>query len=211
MKFSEIVRGTRSDEEVELPRFDGQPDDAPAMKVRVRALNALDEEQALSDARRRAKTEGVEDPKPGEPLYDLALMVETVAIAYLDPESPPNARTPFFDAGSDAVRKWYGREAIALLYELQQDYQDRVAPNVAKLSPYDFYNGILKLGDEDEQQARFFYYRCRPGLRWSFMRSMAVQQRSALMSKFSPGSPSETDTSQRPSASEPNIQTPPQN
>lgn len=209
MKFSDIARGTRGDEEVVLPRFEGQPEDAPAIKARVRALNGIEEEQALVAARKRAKNEGVDDPKPGEPLYDLALMVETVAIAYLDGDSPTDTRKPFFDTGSDAIRQWYGREGIAMLYGLQQDYQDRVAPNFAKLSPFEFYQGILKLGEESEESSRFFYSRLRPGLQWIFVRSLAVQQRNALMSKFSPGSPSETDTN--PTENATNNPTPPQN
>lgn len=203
MKFSDIARGTRGDEEVELPRFEGQSEDAPAIKARVRALNGIEEEQALTAARKRAKADGVEDPKPGEPLFDLALMVETAAIAYLDLESPTDARKPFFDTGADAIRQWYGREAITLLYEIQQDYQDRVAPTFAKLEPYDYYNGVLRLGEEDENSARFFYLRSRAGLRWNFTRSMAVQLRSVLTSKFSPGSPSESDSNSIAKSDEP--------
>lgn len=199
MKFSEIARGTRSDCEIELPRYDGQGDDAEPIRAPVRALNGIEEGMALSAARRHAIAEGVDAPATGEPIYDLALMVETIAIAVLDPESAKDARTPLFDGGPKQIRKWYGREAIALIYELQQDYQNRVAPTFAKLTPFEFFDGLETLGGEDEEKARRFFYRCRPGLRWIYMRSTAVQQRNAPSPKSADGSPSERSTTPRKS------------
>lgn len=192
MKFSDIARGTRSDEPIELPKFDGQAEDAPATVARVRALNGIEEEQALSAARKRAITQGISEPRAGEPLFDLALMVETIAIAVLDPESKEGARSLFFDGGGEQIRQWYGREAIALIYELQQEYQDRVAPTSKTVSTLEYFNGILVLGGEDEERARRFFYLCRPGLRWNFMRSTALQQVNSLTPKSEPGSSSAT-------------------
>lgn len=202
MKFSEIARGTRADEEVELPRFDGQAEDSPAINARQRALNGIEEETALSAARKRAIAQGVDNPQAGDPLFDLALMVETIAISTLDADSPTADRKPLFDGGADQIRTWYGREAITLIYELQQDYQDRVAPTLKKITPLEFYEGILTLGGEDEAKSRRFFILSRPSLRWTFTRSMAVQQRSALLLKFPPGSSSETSSNPSKSGSE---------
>ncbi len=191
MKFSEVARGTRSDEAIQLPRFNGQADESPAIVARVRALNGIEEELALSVARRRAEAQGIKEPTRGEPIFDFALMVETVAIAIVDPDSDPKSRKPFFDGGGDQIREWFGLEAVTLLYELQQDYQSRVSPTVYKLDGLEYLNGMMILGGEDEERARRFFYQSKPGLRWSYTRSMALLQVSSLTPKSESGSSSE--------------------
>jgi hypothetical protein len=190
MQFSKIVRGKRQDEVVDLPPYIGQPEDVPPIKSAVRALDALEEERALEAAAARAKSKGAKS-EPGDPIYDFALMVETIAIGYCDSESPPEARRPIFDGGPDQVREFFGREAITLLYEMQQDYQDKVAPTLKKLSPVEFYVGIQTLGGESEEEARRFFVRCNVGLRWTFMRSTALHLLSSLTHNSEPGSKSE--------------------
>jgi hypothetical protein len=191
MKFSDIVRGTRQDEELELPRIIGQAEDAPAPKCRVRALNGVEEELALAAAAKRAKAQGA-DAKVGDPIYDLALMYETIVLACVDPDSPSHARTPVFDGGADQARELYGRDAVTLVYSQQQFYQDRVAPQLGRLTPIDYTAGALVLGGEDENAALRFFLRCRPGLQWSFVRTLAVLQVNSLGRSLSSGSSSAT-------------------
>lgn len=187
MKFSEIVKGVRQDEVIELPHYIGQPPDAKPLECAVRALNDIEEERVLAAAVRRAKSQGADKAEPGDPLYDLALMVETIAIACLDKDSPTESRQPFFDKGSDQVREFFGREATALIYGKQQSYQDRVGPSIKRLGPIEYYGGFSILGGEDEREARDFFERCSVGLQWSYMRTMAVQLLSSLQPKSSSG------------------------
>lgn len=200
MRFAEIVKGTRQDIPVELPKFDGQPEDSPPLKCVVRALNGLEEEQVLASARRRAKSLGVDNPEPGEPLYELAQMCELIAVAYLDPDSPANARVPFFDGGSDQIRQWFSRESIVYLHEVQQHYQDQVAPTVAKLEPMQWAEGLAVLGGDDEKKALDFWCRCRPGLRLSYTRFTAKLSLTLQTLRSGIGSSSEEDSKNSPSS-----------
>jgi len=185
MKFSQISKGTRAEQQVTLPPPDGTEAPIPSL---VRALNGTEEGAALEHARAYAKARGVAEPRPGEPLYDLALMVETVAVAYLDPESPAAAREPLFDGGPDQLRQHYGREAITYLYEIQQAWQDEVSPSLKKLDAKGYVEALFKLGGPDEEDARVFFIRSLPGLRWSLARTMALQ----LVTSLSDSSPSGT-------------------
>src|SRR6266566_8978362 len=119
-KFSKVVLGKRAEKEVSLPSVDGGDETYPAV---MRPLDGLEEEDALVRARARAIAKGIENPKLGEPIYDMALMVETIAVSVLDIESPKDNREPFFDEGPEQVRA-YGREAISYIYQLQQTWQD---------------------------------------------------------------------------------------
>lgn len=186
MRFSEIIKGTRQYKQIELPPYIGQPPDQPNLTCCIRALNGLEEELALGAAVKRAKEQGAAKPEPGDPIYDLALMVEVIALACCDPDSPAATREPFFDGGPNQVRQYFGREATTLIYEIQQQYQDEVAPTYKRLGPIEYYGGLTTLGGEDEERARSFFVRCSPGLRWSYMRTSAVQ----LLTSLQPSSPS---------------------
>lgn len=181
-KFSKLARGSRGEKSAQIPSPD--PDGEP-ISVIVRAINAIEEEAVLVAARARAVGQGVADPKIGDPIYDLSVMVETIAAAYFDAESTASDRQKFFDGGADQVRE-YGREAVAYIYELQQAWQDEVAPTIKSLSTHEVVEAFTKLGGEDETQARDFFYRLRPGLRWNCMRSLAL----LLANSPTPSSPS---------------------
>jgi len=182
-KFSSIIKGTRATRQQELPQPIGASENAEPIKALVRALNGVEEAAALTSARADAVRAKVEKPGPGEPEYDLALMVHTIALAYMDPDDD---ETPIFDGGPDQVREHYGREAIAYLYEVQQAWQDDCAPTVAKLDPVSWITAVTVLGGPDEAEARSFFSKSRPGLQWSFVRSLALLH----VSSATPSSPS---------------------
>jgi hypothetical protein len=206
MRFSQIVKGIRQDKSIELPPYIGQPPDQPCMTCCIRALNDVEEELALGAAVKRAKDQGAAKPEPGDPIYDLALMVEVIALACCDPDSPTGARDPFFDGGPDQVRQHFGREATTLIYETQQQYQDDVAPTLKRLTPIEYYGGLHTLGGEDEERARSFFVRCSVGLRWSYMRTLAVQLLNSLQHSSASGTTSEangpTSNESQPTSSE---------
>lgn len=196
MKFSSITKGTRAELKTALPPPDGAGEAVPCV---IRALNGTEEDLALSRAREHAKAQGIADPKVGEPIYDLALMVETIAIGCLDPDSPEAAREPLFDGGAPQVRTAYGREAISFAYEQQQEWQDEVSPSIKKLDPKGYIDALFRLGGANEEDARAFFIRSGPGLRWSLLRTMALQLVTSLTARSESGSNSAaaTPTSRR--------------
>lgn len=190
MKFSAIVKGTRQDESVDLPPHISQDPETPPIKAVVRALNGIEEEFALANAAERARAQKAAKCESGDPIYELCLMVETVCAGFCDPDSPKTARVPLFDGGADQVREFFGREAITLMYSIQQEYQDRVAPTFKKLSPIEFFTGAQVLGGDDEQRARSFFVRCSVGLQWSYMRTLACQLVNSLAHSSTSGADS---------------------
>lgn len=190
-KFSSIVRGKRAEKDIMMPPVDGgDGSEVPALVV---ALDGIEEEEVLVRARERAIAHGIKEPKVGEPIYDLALMVETLAVAVLDVDSPVDNRQPFFDGGSDNVRS-YGREAIAYLYQLQQMWQEEVSPTVSKLDAAGTIDAMVKIGGPDEREARLFLERCSPGLLVNLARSMAALLYGSLMPSSPSGSSSASTT-----------------
>jgi len=186
-KFSTIARGVRAEKVAELPPPDGG--DGTGVPALVRALNGLEEERVLVAARARAIIGGVEKPELGEPVYDLAVMVEAIAAAYLDPDSPKDDRQPMFSDG-DEVRGAYGREAIAYMYELQKSWQDEVSPTIAKLDAKGYVDAIAKLASGERDEALVFFYRLEPGIRASLALTMASQLWSSLTDNSESGSTS---------------------
>jgi hypothetical protein len=186
-KFSTIARGTRGEKAMELPALDGG--DGLGIPCLVRALNGLEEEQLLVAARERAIAAGLTEPKIGEPIYDLAVMLETIARACLDPDSPKGARELMF-TDADEARAAYGREAIAYIYELQKAWQDEVSPTIGQMDAKGYIHALATMGGEDQEQAMLFFYRLEPGIRASFTRTMACQLWTSLTASSSSGSPS---------------------
>lgn len=205
-RFSQIIGGTRSEQSVELPPPDGVEANASApLRCALRPLSGTEEASALAAARDFAKSKGVERPGPGEPLYDLALMANTIVLGTVDIESPVEARTPFFDGGAGQLMAHYGREAIAYIYERHQAWQDQCAPGIKALSGPDFIEGILKLGSEDEEEAFGFFCQLRPALRWIYARSMAKTLVNSPSLKSLSGSGSESDGSSSKSEPKPSV------
>lgn len=198
-KFSKIVQGTQAEKPTEIPPVDGGD---KLVDVLLRPLDAIAEEDALYEARQRAISKGIIDPKPGEPIYDMALMVETISRGYLDVDSPKEKREPYFDGGADDVRN-YGREAIHYLYQLHQTWQDEVSPTISKLDAKQTIEAMIKIGAPNEREARSFLERCRPGLLVSLLRSMGILLFDSLTGSSSSGknSASATESSKSDTAS----------
>jgi hypothetical protein len=188
-KFSKVVLGTRAEKEVKIPAVDGGEESYTAL---VRPLDGLEEEEVLVRARSRAIEKGLTEPRLGEPIYDMALMVETIAVGVLDIESPKDARQPFFDEGAEQVRQAYGREAISYIYQLQQTWQDEVSPTLLKLDSKATVEAMITIGGPNEVEARRFLEQCRPGLLLSLARSMGMLLYDSLTPRSDFGKSSES-------------------
>lgn len=190
-KFSAILRGTRAECECELPASAG----GESQRFGVRPLNGLEEAEALRLARSDATEAGVSDPKPGDPVYDLALMVHTLAIGCVDIDSAKDARAPFFGGGAAEIRRHLSREEIVYLYAQHQAWQDEAAPTALRLTSEEMLVGVATMGGESDEDAARFFLRLRPGMQLSFTRFTARLAWSSLVPKSPPTSSAETNGS----------------
>lgn len=181
-KYADISRGPKGSRLVRVPfagsggafsvspegeLVHGQPD---GYDVAVRVLSNTEEADALGAARRRAIAKGLTDPKAGDQIYDLAVMVETCAIACLD----PNGSERFFES-ADQIWNELDRDTIAYIYQAQSAYADACSPRVRTLGPEEYIAGLAVLAGEDESASIRFFERCGPGLQWRFARTLACQ------------------------------------
>lgn len=188
-KFSQIVKGTRARRRVLLPLGDApamvpaltsdgasvvevSPDAVP---VDLRPLTSGEQAEVLSRAAADAKARGVTDPRDGNPIYDLAEMEHTLALACLDPDSPADAPRPFFDGGVEQIRSSpdLGRDRIAFLFAHFQQFQDECSPSLRKVDPAQMVASLDILGGDDDRMAQDFFGSMGLGLRWIYMRTLA--------------------------------------
>ncbi len=129
--------------------------EGPQIEVDLRVLEADLEEKVLVDARSDAIGRGVAEPKFGEPIYDLRLMLHTLLASCVDRDSPPTAPAPFF-ASVDEILGALDRERIAYLYTLQQVWQQDLSPTKhGTLTEEKILEIALNAADEDDP-LRFF-------------------------------------------------------
>jgi len=190
MKFSEIAEGISAESPVKVL---AKGKEIPA---RVRPLSAMEETDAVSSAIAFSRKKGAE-PKAGQPIYESALAAATVAMATLDDESPEGKREPFFDGGMDAALE-LDTDALAILFEQQQAFQEEKSPSFRAMSTNDLFRLLKEVVEKDDP---FFYRRISPATRWNLQRITGALLRSARVLKdwgFSPASPDGTSTSQTP-------------
>ena len=185
MRFSAIQKGTLARRSVDLP-IGGVP-----VPVDVRPLHGREEIEALSLARRYAIAKGLDNPKEGEPVYDLAVMAHVVLLAAVDHESPEGAPVPFFDHVDQVIE--LDRDRIQLLYEAQSEWQEETSPRRTKLTPEQYAGLVFALATEEGDGSADdpFLRRLPRATLVSCMRTMAVQ----LVSSRTPRSPTTASTS----------------
>jgi len=210
-RLSDLQAGTRAIHRVVLPlvntRAVGLPDlpelaeqraadaasnggdSAPAtVEVGLRILTGGETAGILERARAFARGKGVDDPKEGDPLYELGRMVHTILLAAVDPESPPGAATPFFASTSEILDSPHiGRDGIVYLAECQESWQDVCSPQVGKVSPDELLEYVGRLAADSTST---FFVSLRPGTRWSLARTTALLLLDSLTLRSASGSTS---------------------
>lgn len=183
MKFSQVVAGKRAERPITF-EFRGVTHTAL-----VRPLDAMEEGQALSRATAYAQEHKALEAKPGNPLFDLGLMSNIVALAYLDPESTENAREHYFDSVAQVMS--LDGELLQHLHARQEIWQQECSPTKANLAGTELLNALVKLA-EDETDSSFLSY--RPFTQLTLIRTTAAlclslpEARSRLISLFDPTS-----------------------
>jgi hypothetical protein len=205
-RWQQIRQGTRARHKVvlplggaPLPRIDVSPEGAilagPAegrsVEIALRPLASGEQAEILRLARADAVAGGIESPRNGDPLYDLAEMEHTLLLCCVDPDSPQDAPRPFFASiGEIRSSPDLGHDRIAYLFEQFQQFQDECSPQRRHVDLEEMMVAMLELGGEDEGSARRFFELLGPALRWIFVRSMAVQLRTSPTDKLPFSSPS---------------------
>lgn len=184
MKFSSIIKGVRAERKVEIPGF--FIEDKPVVAM-MRALSGAEEASVLRLALEGAVVKGVDKPTPGDPLYDFGVMANTLALSFLDTESPENDRKPFFDKGAEQVLADLPRETIVFLYERQVLWQGECSPYHRNLDGKELIAQVREVASSEDDLP----FTCmRPATRWIFTRTLARQLLNSLEPSSSSTSPS---------------------
>lgn len=163
MKFAGLTRSPRTRQlDIVLPGVD-EP-----VPVLVRALSALEEQQAVGFALTDAKAKGAVKAEAGEPLYDVAFWAKAVATAYVDSESADGA--PFFDGGVTQVLDKLPVDSIAYLFQEQQRWQEEVSPSFKTKSGDELVEAVRAIAS---QAGDVFFSRCSPSTQMLSARFMA--------------------------------------
>lgn len=192
-KFSEVVAGVRTRRAIKLPLPGAQVDPetkewtGPTASLEIRPLREDEHVEMLSRALAFAKKKGLEKPEDGDPIYERAKMVHTLAIACIDPDSSKTDPTPFFDGGVEQIltSEVMTPEVIGYLFLQQQLLQDEVSPLNSEMTPAEFMAAALTTAKGNYS----FFVNSRPAIQWSFMRTLASLHVDSVM-RSSPSSES---------------------
>lgn len=174
MRFSTIAKGTLATKPVTLPMGDTE------YPLAVRPLNGMESGDALERAAAYAKGKGVANPAVGDRLYDLGLMVHTIAIGCVCAD---DATLPFFDGGAEQILAHLDADRIAYLYEQHQAWQDECGVRANGITGGDFILKVMEVAnaraDEDPLAP------LRPSTRRAFERTLANLYVTSLQGKSS--------------------------
>jgi hypothetical protein len=180
--FSSLTRATRTRRiEIRLPGVE-QP-----VPVDVRAVSALEEQQAASFALGEARSKGAK-PEPGDAIYDTALWARIVSFAYLDIDGQNGA--PFFDAGPAQVLT-LPVDSIVTLFSEQQRWQEEVSPSFKARSAADLVQIVKNIAADSGE---VFFSHLSPSMQTASARFMAALLLSSPDSSWQHGLPATDST-----------------
>lgn len=170
-KFSSlpmIARGQRARlRDVECTTLGGAP-----FSCDLRILNAHEEQRVVAAACAASRDAGG-TAKEDDLVYQYAFAVEVVALAAVDPASPEDAPSKFFEDANE-VRTHLDRERILLLAEQQRRFQERVSPRRHSLTEEEFVSLVAACATAEEGEDLPFEILPRQS-RNLFVRRMALQ------------------------------------
>jgi hypothetical protein len=118
--------------------------------VDLRVLTGAEEVTVLQQATAFAIERGVENPKDGDTLYELAKMAETLALGVIDHDSPEDAPVVFFDGGAKQILDEIDGDRIAFLYGRWQVWQGQCSPRFANMTAEQFCEQVVKVTVSDD-------------------------------------------------------------
>lgn len=177
--FSQVQAGTRARKPIVLPLPGAQVDAAtgewvgPTIPLDVRVIRNDEYDDILTEARKFAVARGIEAPEDGDTLYERGKMIHTLALVCTDRESPNDAPRPFFDGGWEQIHKsdLLTPEVVGYLYLQWELFQEELNPLATDIKPETFLAAAVKTAGGDMA----FFVNSRPGTRWIFTRTLALQ------------------------------------
>lgn len=125
MRWGAVAKGRKARHVVELTDLTGTP--VPG-GVALVPLMYGDDAGVAEKALLFAKARGVESPKPGDPLYERGMMLFTVLLTALDPDSHEDRPEAFF-ASEEEILKTIDPDRVAMLFYQQREWQRLTSPN----------------------------------------------------------------------------------
>ena len=168
-------------------------------KFALRPLDAGEYRTTLRYAREFAQREGVKEPKPQDPLYELGLAHKTVELSCIDTDSPADRRTSFFGGGPAEIEAALGREELAYLFEAAELHQSECSP-VKNLTPGEMFTAMVKLVEEEAAGSTDFFLSLSPATRLRLLRTSARLALNSLKDRSSTSSLSDIFKSENESA-----------
>lgn len=169
MKFTNVVKGKRAEESIEVPGYKDEKGD-PFVIILV-PLTGLEYENACACARARALEKGVTTPGIGDPIYDLALMAFVIAVGCLDPDSPEEARTLSFESAIEVLDGLHP-ETIVYVHERHELHQMECSPHAHQIEGGEagLYAAVSEVAGPD---GRTTFMRWSPSMRLNYSLFMA--------------------------------------
>lgn len=133
VSYIDVAKGVQARKVVDL-RTIGMASTAESIKVALVPLLFDTDAEALEMAREYAKRHKVEDPKPGDPLYERGLMLYTVLLACVDVDSPLDKPEPFF-ADEKEITKYLDPDRVSVLFHQQRAWQSLISPLPKTMDP----------------------------------------------------------------------------
>lgn len=137
-RFEQILRGQKARKTIEFPAPLGATPDQGEVLVDLVVLNGHEEAEAIAAARAYAKKNGVEEPREGDPHFDLGLMVHTLVRACVEHAEPGFSSFEYFFAMEPGSKDFAAmaalvldgmdRERITYVYQLHQVWQEECSP-----------------------------------------------------------------------------------
>ena len=161
MKFSQAELGNRAERAIEFT-IKGVP-----VSFAIRPLTGAEEGLALSRATEYAKSKNATKAEPGNPIFDLGLMVNALALACVDVDSPPEARTLYFDGGAEQIFANLDTEEIAFLHARYELWQEECSPSKKARSGAELIALLVKIVEAEDDLP---FVQARPGTLWTLLR-----------------------------------------
>ena len=161
MRFSQAELGTRAERPIEFT-IKGTP-----VSFALRPLTGAEEGLALSRATEYAKAKNAAKVEPGNPIFDLGLMVHALAIACVDVDSPAAARAPYFDGGAEQIFANLDTEEIAFLHARYELWQEECSPSKRAQSGAELVAMLVKIVEAEDDLP---FVSARPGMLLSLLR-----------------------------------------
>lgn len=171
-KFSQFASGLKARKLFDLPLLRAVDAPAPAAPAQgeVAVINTAPasgvrsvtvalvpffggtEVEVLKSARNFARQNGVENPKPGEPIYERGLWLYTVLRSVMDADVT-HKDDPFFES-LDQILSMLDPGRISLLFHAQRAWQAKCAPAPETMAPSLYIQHILELAHAAEEEDR---------------------------------------------------------